>query len=70
MAAALALLPVILPMIPGAIAQINSLIASLRALGMNDEEIMAHIAQTEARIDPLVLKVSTFVVQRHPDDKG
>ena len=68
--AMVALLPVLLPMIPAAIQQVNSLIASLRALGLKDDEIMAHIAQSEAKIDPLILRVSAFEVKRHPDDTG
>jgi len=68
--ALLGLLPVLLPMIPGAIAQFNSLIATFRAMGMSDEEILAHIAQSEAKIDPLILRVEGFVVQRHPGDTG
>lgn len=68
--ALLALLPALLPMIPGAIAQINSIIATLRAMGLSDAEILTHIVQSEAKIDPLILRVEGFVVQRHPDDKG
>ena len=65
----LALLPMLPGMLAGAIAQLNSLIAMFKALGMNDEDILAHIAQSEAKIDPLILRVEGFVVQPHPDDK-
>lgn len=69
LAGGMALASLVIPMIPNAISMLNSVIASLRALGMSDTDILAHIAQSEAKIDPLILKVSGFVVQRHPDDK-
>lgn len=68
-AAILPLIPVVLGMIPGVIGQVNNLITMLRAMGLSDEEIMAHIAASEAKLDPLVLKLASFQIQRHPDDR-
>jgi len=57
------------PLLVAGVQQYNNVIAAYRALGMTEEEILKHIGAREAKLDPIVAKLASYQVQRHPDDK-
>ena len=59
----------LLPFLVAAAAQYNQVIAAWRALGLDDEQIRAHIAESEVKLDVLAQWAATYEPAKHPDSR-